>query len=333
MTGAIRVGIIGYGGIGRLHAGALMNVPGMKLIAVADARAALLEGLDPAIRRFSDYRDLLQLDIDAVIVCSPTSFHAPTCLDALCCGKHVLVEKPMATTVEQGRAMCDRAREVGRVLMVGMTHRFYPEMREAKHLVDDGAIGEVLMCNDTIIEPLGSQALPGWYMDKAMAGGGVAMSDGIHLIDRLRWFTGLEARRVMGSVGNKYFASPVEDTAHMFLWLDGDVTAHLTMAFMKATHPLVCSLQLVGTKGSMVVHTWQGYTLHGPLGTEHRVLYQNESHAYKVQVGLEAEISEFASAITENRSAVPGPEDSLKALEIVTAFYTAAETGAIISLN
>ncbi len=159
------------------------------------------------------------------------------------------------------------------------------------------------------------------------------MSDGIHLIDRLRWFTGSEARRVMGSVGNKYFASPVEDTAHMFLWFDHDVTAHLTMAFMTATHPLVCSLQLVGTKGSMVVHTWQGYTLHGPLGTQHKMVYQNESHAYKVQVGLEAEISEFANAIRENRSAVPTPEDSLKALEIVAAFYNAAEIGSIISLG
>jgi predicted dehydrogenase len=333
MTGAIKVGIIGYGGIGKLHARALMNVPDMKLTAVAETSSALLDGLDPAIRRFSDYRDMLQLDIDAVIICSPTSFHGATCLDALSCLKHVLVEKPMASQVEQGRAMCDRAREVGRVLMVGMTHRFYPEMREAKHLVDDGAIGDVLMCNDTIIEPLGSQALPGWYMDKAMAGGGVAMSDGIHLIDRLRWFTGLEARRLMGSVGNKYFASPVEDTAHMFLWFDHDVTAQLTMAFMKAAHPLVCSLHLVGTKGSIVVHTWQGYTLHGPQGTEHKMVYQNESHAYKVQVGLEAEISEFASAIRESRPAAPTPEDSLKALEIVASFYTAAETGAIIVLS
>jgi UDP-N-acetylglucosamine 3-dehydrogenase len=333
MTGSIKVGIIGYGGIGRLHARALMNVPVMKLTAVAETRSALLDGLDPAIQRVSDYRDMLQMDIDAVIVCSPTSFHASTCLDALSCGKHVLVEKPMATTVEQGRSMCDRAREARRVLMVGMTHRFYPEMREAKHLVDEGAIGEVLMCSDTIIEPLGSQVLPGWYMDKAMAGGGVAMSDGIHLIDRLRWFTGLEARRVMGSVGNKYFASPVEDTAHMFLWFDHDITAHLTMAFMKATHPLVCSLQLVGTKGSIIVHTWQGYTLHGLQGTEHKVVYQNEPHAYKVQVGLEAEISEFANAIMENRSAVPTPEDSLKALEIVAAFYIAADTGAIVSLS
>ncbi len=333
MTSAIKVGIVGYGGIGRLHARALMNVPGMKLTAVAETRSALLDGLDPAIQRFSDFRDMLQLDIDALIVCSPTSFHTATCLDALSCGKHVLVEKPMATTVEGGRAMCNRARDVGRVLMVGMTHRFYPEMREAKQLVDDGAIGEVLMCNDTIIEPLGSQALPGWYMDKAMSGGGVAMSDGIHLIDRLRWFTGAEARRVMGSVGNKYFAAPIEDTAHMFLWFDHDVTAHLTMAFMKATHPLVCSLQLVGTQGSLVVHTWQGYTLHGPLGTEHKVLYQGEPHAYKVQVGLEAEIREFASAIRENRSAEPTPEDSLKALEIIAAFYTAAGTGAIVSLS
>jgi UDP-N-acetylglucosamine 3-dehydrogenase len=328
-----RIGIIGYGAIGKLHGRVLQGMRGVKLAAVADSTPARLDGLNPEIRRFSYYQDLLQMDLDAVIICSPTTFHAQTSLDALTRGKHVLVEKPMASTVEQAEAMCRLASEMERVLMVGMTHRFYPELREAERLVRDGAIGEVLMCSDTIIEPVGFTDLPYWYLDKGMAGGGVAMSDGIHLLDRVRWFAGDEVRRVAGSVGNKYFSSSVEDTAQMLLWFDGNVTAQLTMAFMKAVHPLVCDLHVVGTKGSILVHTWQGYTLHGPSGTRHKMFYTDEPHQHKVQVGLQAEIGEFCSAIRENRLPGPTPEDSMKALKIVQAFYVAAETATIVSLS
>lgn len=333
MTSEIKVGIIGYGTIGRLHGRALQTMPGIRLAAVADSNAACLERLSAGVRRFSDYRDLLQMDIDAVIICSPTAYHAGTSLDALGCRKHVLVEKPMATTVEEAQAMCSRGRETGRVLFVGMTHRFYPELREAKHIVDDGAIGEIIMCNDIIIEPVGFIGLPAWYLDKSIAGGGVTMTDGTHLVDRIRWFTGDEVRRVTGFIGNRSFSSSVEDFGQMFLWFGRNTTAQLTMAFMKAHHPLVCDLQVVGTKGSILVHTWQGYTLIGSSGTHHKQIYQNEPHEHKVQVGLAAEIEEFCSAIRENRSPWPSPEDSMKVLEIVQGFYRAAETGTIVSLS
>jgi UDP-N-acetylglucosamine 3-dehydrogenase len=332
MTSEIKVGIIGYGGIGRLHGHALGHLRGVKLTAVSDPNPARLEGLDADTRRFSDYHDLLQAEIDAVIVCSPTAWHSEITLDALARGKHVLVEKPMATNVEQGQAMCDSARNTGRVLMVGMTHRFYPELQMAKRLVDDGGIGEILMCNDSIIEPIGFKGLPPWYLDKSMAGGGVAMSDGIHLIDRVRWFTGDEVRQVTGTAGNKYFAGTVEDWAQMFLWFEGGASAQLTMAFMKAEHPLVCDLQVIGTKGSLLVRTWQGYTLHGPMGTRNEAVYQDQTHEYKVQVGLQAEIAEFASAIRENRFPSPSAEDSLRALKIVQAFYIAVEKATVLSL-
>jgi predicted dehydrogenase len=332
MTSMVKVGIIGYGAIGKLHRRALEGVHGVELAAVADPDPACLEGLEPGVRRFTSGQDLLLTDIDAVIICSPTAFHAPASLDALACGKHVLVEKPMAVSVDEARAMCSVARQKERVLLVGMTHRFYPEFREAKRIVDDGTIGDILMCHDTIIEPLEFLGLPSWYLDKNLAGGGVAMSDGIHLIDRVRWFAGDEVQRVAGSTANKFLSSSVEDSAQMFLWFGRNITAQLTMAFINVPHPLVCDLRVMGTKGSILVHTWQGYTLHEPSGTRHKTFYRNEPHEYKVEAGLKAEIEEFCSAIRENRSPCPSPEDSLRALEIVQAFYVAAQTGTIVSL-
>lgn len=332
MKSELRVGIIGYGTIGRYHSQAIRQVQGAKLACVADINMGRMQDLPPDVRRFSDYQELLLDDIDAVIICSPTVFHSKTSVDALMEGKHVLVEKPMAVTVDQAQKMCQAARERGKVLMVGMTHRFYPEFRHAKRLVDDGAIGDVLMCTDKIIEPLGFNDLPAWYLDKGIAGGGVVMSDGVHLVDRNCWFAGAPAQQVAGVMSNRYLASSIEDTAQIQLWFHGGVTSQLTMAFMNSLHPMVCDLDVIGTKGSIQIHTWQGYTLHGSKGTESCVIYKDEPHEYRVQVGLRAEIEEFCAAIREGRDPVPTPEECIKVLEIIQAFYTAAETGMIVQL-
>lgn len=332
MTSEIRIGIVGYGSIGRCHSRAIQNVRGAKLVSVADVDMQRMDDLPQKVQRFADYNELLLTDIDAVIICSPTAFHSEASLNALMLGKHVLVEKPIAANVDEARKMCRVAREQERVLLVGMTHRFYPEFRRAKRLVDEGAIGDVLMCTDKIIEPIGFNNLPAWYMDKGVAGGGVVMSDGVHLVDRNCWFTGATVRQVAGVMGNRYLSSSIEDFAQLFFWFHGGATAQLTMAFMNVPHPMVCDLHVIGTKGSMQVHTWQGYTLHGLEGTQSCMIYKDEPHEYRVQVGLKAEIEEFCAAIQDGRDPVPSPEECLKVMETIQAFYTATETGMIISL-
>ena len=162
--------------------------------------------------------------------------------------------------------MLRAASEADRVLYVGMTHRFYPELREAKRLVDDGAIGSIVACNDCALEHIGFLNTPPWYMEKKFAGGGPALTSGIHLVDRLRWFTGDEVRMVTGSAANPYFGADVEDAGQMFLRFRGGVSAQVTVAFMREPHPLVCDLQVIGTRGSITVHTWRGYDLWNAAG-------------------------------------------------------------------
>lgn len=333
MISEVRIGIIGYGSIGKLHGRALQETPGARLVAVADTNPCRSDEVGQEILFFSDYQELLQSELEAVIIASPTALHFKTAVEALERGKHVLVEKPMATTVEEAKTMSNVAREAGRELMVGMTHRFYPELQEAKRIVDDGAVGDILMFTDSIIEPVGFLGLPAWYLDEQMAGGGVAMTDAIHLVDRLRWFAGSEVFQLTGFMGSKQLKSPVEDFGQMFLWFASGVSAQVTMTFMKAVHPLVCDLQVIGTKGSVVVHTWQGYTLNSSSGTHQKVIYQNEPHEHKVRVGLRAELTEFCDAIRGGYSPKPTPEDSMRALEIIRAFYRAAKEGTVVALS
>lgn len=306
----LRVGVIGYGYTGRLHTQSYLAQPGVQLSVVADPLVEQLHNLPPGVRACRSYEELLESDVDAVSICLPTYMHCQVALDSLARGKHVLVEKPIAISMEEAQCMLRAAGAAGRVLYVGMTHRFYPELREAKKLVDDGAIGSIMACTDCALEHLGFLNVPPWYLQKKFAGGGPALTSGIHLVDRLRWFTGEEVKMVSGSAANPYFAADVEDPGQMFLRFAGGGSAQVTVAFMREPHPLVCDLQVIGTRGSITVHTWRGFEVWNAAGHRERIFYTDQAHRAKVQVGIEGEIGEFCSSIAEGRSPWPAAEDS-----------------------
>jgi predicted dehydrogenase len=329
----LRVGVIGYGYTGKIHVQALLLEPGARLTGVADSQSHRLKDLPQGVRGYADYEDLLESDVDAVSICLPTYLHCKVALDALACGKHVLVEKPIAVNLEEAERMLRAAKAAGRVLYVGMTHRFYPELQEAKNLIDDGAIGEIVACTDSALEHLGFLDLPPWYLQSGFAGGGAALTSGIHLVDRLRWFTGDEIKAVAGSASNPYFGSDVEDAAQMFLRFERGVSAAITLAFMSEPHPLVCDLRIIGSRGTIVVHTWRGYELWNVSGHREKIVYTDEPHVTKVQVGIAGEIAEFCSSIAAGRPPWPSAEESTRSLAVVMAFYRAAKNGDIMELG
>ncbi|MFN7996509.1 MAG: Gfo/Idh/MocA family oxidoreductase [Bryobacteraceae bacterium] len=332
-TAPLRAGVIGYGYTGKIHAQGYSAQTGVLLTAIADANQENLKDLPSGVRTFATHQELLGADVDAVSICLPTHLHYPAALDAFAAGKHVLVEKPIATNLNEARGMLAAAKAAGRVLYVGMTHRFYPELREAKKLVDDGAIGRIVACTDCALEHLGFLNVPRWYLQKKYAGGGPALTSGIHLVDRLRWFTGDDVSTVAGSTANLYFGCDVEDAGQMLLRFRKGVSAQITVAFMSEPHPLVCDLQVIGTKGSITVHTWRGYELWNAGGHREKIFYTDEPHRHKVLAGVRGEIAEFCAAITEDRDPWPTAEESARSLEIVMAFYDAAASGRAIELG
>jgi predicted dehydrogenase len=329
----LRIGIAGYGYTGRIHAQACLAQSAARLIAIADSDPERLKDLPSGVRACPDYEDLLGSDVDAVHICLPTHLHCDVAVAALARGKHVLVEKPLAVNLEEAHRMLRAAKSAGRVLYVGMTHRFYPELREAKKLVDDGAIGDIVLCNDCAIEHLGFLNVPQWYLEKKLAGGGPALTSGIHLVDRLRWFTGDEVAAVSGSASNPYFGGDVEDAGQMFLQFRSGISAQVTVAFMREAYPLVCDLQVIGTRGSITVHTWHGYEMSNASGRQERVFYTDQEHRAKVQVGVEGEIREFCSAIAEGRDPWPSAHDNIRSLAIIMAYYEAARTGRPVEMS
>jgi UDP-N-acetylglucosamine 3-dehydrogenase len=210
-----------------------------------------------------------------------------------------------------------------------MTHRFYPEILQAKHIVEDGGIGEIVAIRDCILEHFGFLNCPLWYLQREWAGGGAALSSGIHLVDRVMWFMGELPACVFGSASNPFFGRDVEDAAQIALGFPSGRSAQITCGFMSQPHPLVCDLQVIGTAGSVIVHTWQGYEYHSSAKTEVRAIYTSEPHIQKVLVGLHGEVEEFCGAIRDGREPRPSAEESTRALRVVEAFYRAAKTGTV----
>ena len=190
----IKVGVIGAGGIAQAaHLPSYQNVPGVEIVAVADVRrdaahaAAQKFGIP---RVFTSYEKLLALEeIEAVSVCTPNAFHKGPTLAALEAGKHVLVEKPMATNAREAAAMIAAAKKAKRILMVALNLRFASATQALKRAIAGGALGDIYYAEAIATRRRG---IPGWgaFTSKRASGGGALIDIGVHVLDLTLYLMG-----------------------------------------------------------------------------------------------------------------------------------------------
>ena len=186
----MRLGLLGAGAVGELHADAAVHVPGVEVAAVCSVsidEAARVAAAHRA-RPFTDYPEMFdQGGLDAVIISTPHAMHTQMVLDAAAAGLQVLVEKPMATTAADCDVMIDACRTAGVALAVGHIQHFMPDKTTAYAAIQQGDIGEPLMVHDYRSTDYRPGTRPAWFFDKAIAGGGAMMNIGSHCIDRSSW--------------------------------------------------------------------------------------------------------------------------------------------------
>ena len=158
----VSIGVIGAGRMGAFHVETLEKIEATELAAIAEPNEAVAReriGRRP-IKWFADYRDMVQSpDLDAVCICAPSVRHAEIALAAIAAGKHVFVEKPIATTLQDGLRMAAAAREAGVKLMVGHIERFNPAVSKLADLIAEGRIGKVFRVHATRVGPLPTRIL------------------------------------------------------------------------------------------------------------------------------------------------------------------------------
>ncbi len=205
----INVGLIGIGGMGRMHYDCYRNNPDARLAAICDRDPAKLAGdwsdislnLDPdapaemvdltGVETYADFDAVLaNPDIDLIDICLPTPLHAAMTIKALRAGKHVLCEKPMAMNAEECAQMEAAARETGKQLMIGQCLRYWPEYVIAGQHIASGEWGRVLSADFHRSADVPGKSFEGW-MAKGEQSGGAVLDMHIHDVDAALWWFGM----------------------------------------------------------------------------------------------------------------------------------------------
>jgi scyllo-inositol 2-dehydrogenase (NADP+) len=255
----VRCAVIGYGGafnMGRQHAQS-MNQAGMKTVAACDLDPGRMEQAAqdfPGIRTYTRVEELLQdPQVDLCVVILPHNLHAAVAIDCARAGKHVVVEKPMCTSVGEADAMVEAAEKAGVMLSVFHNRRWDGDFRTIRGLIEEGVIGEVFK----IEACMGGLHRPHdwWRSDKQLSGG--AMFDwGAHIID---WVLHFIPRPVAGVDGyyhkRRWHEFTNEDHTELVIRFDDGRTAQVEISSLAAAPKP--RWRILGTHGSIVMDDWQ----------------------------------------------------------------------------
>jgi predicted dehydrogenase len=257
----VRVGLVGYGGMGSKHAGYIHRgeVPGATLVAVCDVRPERLakarEQLGEGVQLFDDINAMLDANVvDAVFVAAPHYDHPPLAIKVLERGLHVLVEKPAGVYTKQVRQMIDVAQRSGRVFGVMYNQRTIPVHQRMRELVQGGELGEVRRVLYQVTDWLRTQSYydsGGWRGTWSGEGGGVLMNQSPHNLDLWQWICGMPTRIRAFCRFGQYHRVEIED----------DVTAYAeypngaTGVFITTTGeaPGTKQLDVTGDRGRAVL--------------------------------------------------------------------------------
>lgn len=227
----VRYGIIGCGAIAqRRHIPECVANPNSKVAALADPVKDRVEDIAGkcGAKPYTDYKEMLQdPNVDAIVVAGPNAMHASQSIEALIAGKHVLCEKPMATTRADAQAMIDTAKKTGKFLMIGLNQRLMPPHVRAKEILASGKLGKVLAFRTAFKHPgpegWAIEGAKSWFFKKGQASMGVTGDLGVHKADLLRWLLGQEFTEVGG------FISTLDKRDETGALIDIDDNAYLTM--------------------------------------------------------------------------------------------------------
>ena len=265
------------------------------------------------------WRDVLSRDdVDAVDICAPNALHAEQAIAAAEAGKHVLVEKPMATTVADADAMVAAAERAGVVLMAAHNLRFAAPYAAAARAVAEGLVGDVVGVRVAMGHggPEGWTRDAGWFRDPSVSGGGALLDLGIHVADLVRAVTGDEVAEVSAFV-RRPSDDAVEESGVVALVLRGGGVGTLSASWAVragADHQLLVH----GTTGTLTVE--RGQAVVRPAGGGEKVVVEPPSPAPDL-------FANFVAACRGEAPPVVGPRDGREALAIIEAAYRSAESG------
>ncbi len=344
----LKVGVIGLGNIAKEHLRAYQNNPRVEIAALCNTNAARLAAYAKEFhvaQTFTDLDEMLALpELDAVSICAINSQHAPYALRAIAAGKHVLVEKPMATTLAQAEQMRDAADAAGVLLMVGFVCRFGEDTEMLRDMVDAGVLGEIYYAKASYLRRHGCPG--GWFQNRALSGGGPLIDLGVHRIDQVRYLAGsprpisvygatfsklqnrpglrdgISARVRAGSGSSDIF--DVEDLASAMVRFDNGLVLQVEASFSLNLREDQENIELFGTRAGARLNPFEVYT---ELGGHMVSATAAQAPVITFARLFDREIDHFAACILDGAPCRASAEDGVIVTQIVDAIYRSAECG------
>ncbi|MCU1392835.1 MAG: putative dehydrogenase [Ilumatobacteraceae bacterium] len=272
-------------------------------------------------------------DVQAVVVCSATVEHRALVELAASLGRHVLCEKPIATTVEDAQAMIDACAAADVQLHTAFVTRFYPLVQQIKAAIESGSLGEIvaLVGGNRGTPPLPPR-YPAWITTTSESGGGALIDHSVHVTDIMRHVSGREVASVNAEVDSLFHASGVDDMALVSLRFDSGAIGSVDPSWsVPAGNPWDYDfyLRVLGTKGAASIDDLAESVnmVSSGSGTGNRLV--------PFGIDIDADMVEaFIESVRTNTLVVPCADgvDGLRALEIALAAYSAADAGAWVTL-
>ncbi len=361
---AVRVGIIGCGAITRraylpgfskpgsanaskanpyYESGGCENAHVVALSDVDGARARALAEEFQVPHVYEDWHELLaQKDVDAVCVNTPNFLHAEMTIAAADAGKHVMVEKPMAATVQQADAMIAAAKKNNVLLMVDQSQRFWPIHETAEAIIRSGAIGKVISIRGKMAHGGPQFWSPGgtWFMKSAEGVHGAMFDIGIHKLDLIRFLVGQKITEVAAFTSTHRQGIDVEDNAVAILRFDSGATGVLEASW--TCNPRENTTYVYGEFGNLRL----GHSPEEPIYVEYAIPDSAQNRDIppgKLTAGrhvpfvpqrsrLGGPWQHFVDSIINNTQPTPSGEDARDTLEAVLAAFKSSEEHSIVSL-
>ena len=330
MTDTLRVGIAGYGVVGRRRREVIDRHPRLTTVAVCDRRLDGEGTFEDGVGYSTHYRTLLGEDLDALFVCLTNDLAAEVTIAGLEGGLHVFCEKPPGRDLEDvARVMAVERQCPGQRLMYGFNHRYHDSVRDALAIVQSGELGRIVNLRGVYGKSKMINFASDWRTKRKIAGGGILLDQGIHMVDLLRLFGG-EFEEVHSFVSNGHWHHTVEDNAYALMRTRDGVVAllhssatqwrhqfHLEMTLERGT--IILSGLLTGSKSygaeTMTVARMSPDDQGDP---------REETVRYNHDPSWADEIATFADSMLEGAPIAHGSSDeALRTMHLVYRIYCA----------
>lgn len=327
----LKVGIAGFGVVGKLRKSCVERNSHMRVIAVCDRNFDGEGTLPDGIRYFPDYKRLLDQDLDVLIVCLTNEIAAEVTIAGLKRGLHVFCEKPPGRDVSDiERVIAVENKHPRSKLMYGFNHRYHDSVRDALTLVRSGRLGGIINIRGVYGKSnIYTFTQSDWRTRREISGGGILLDQGIHMVDLMRLFAG-EFTQVHSFISNSHWRYDVEDNAYALMRTDSGIVGMLNSSATQWRHRFHLDINL--DRGSVIL----GGILTGSksYGAETLAVVTAEDDdkgdpkehltRYNRDPSWDLEISHFADCILGDHPVQNGcSNDALKTMRLVYRIYYA----------